>query len=139
MSRFTQPDPSGQEANNYLYAAANPCNNTDPTGAYTDARGDAIGGVTLTVGCFALGLLTTGPGAVLFGAVCATAAVIATVGGYGNARRGSRWLTLGTVLFLASLGCLVLAYVLRESSFTLAVGIAGGALLFAAILASSRR
>ncbi|WP_248760336.1 RHS repeat domain-containing protein [Pseudarthrobacter sp. SSS035] len=30
--RFTQPDPSGQEANRYLYAGANPCNNTDVTG-----------------------------------------------------------------------------------------------------------
>jgi len=32
MGRFTQPDPSGQEANTYLYAAANPINNTDPSG-----------------------------------------------------------------------------------------------------------
>lgn len=30
--RFTQPDPSGQEANRYAYAGANPCNNTDPSG-----------------------------------------------------------------------------------------------------------
>lgn len=30
--RFTQPDPSGQEQNRYLYAGANPCNNTDPSG-----------------------------------------------------------------------------------------------------------
>jgi RHS repeat-associated protein len=33
--RFTQPDPSGKESNRYLYAAANPCNNTDPTGLWT--------------------------------------------------------------------------------------------------------
>jgi len=32
IGRFTQPDPSNQETNRYLYAGANPCNNTDPTG-----------------------------------------------------------------------------------------------------------
>ncbi|MEN8656137.1 RHS repeat-associated core domain-containing protein, partial [Streptomyces sp. 21So2-11] len=35
LGRFTQPDPSGQEANPYLYAAADPVNNTDPTGLWT--------------------------------------------------------------------------------------------------------
>ncbi|WP_251043125.1 RHS repeat-associated core domain-containing protein [Arthrobacter sp. ISL-69] len=30
--RFTQPDPTGQEANRYLYAGASPYNNTDPSG-----------------------------------------------------------------------------------------------------------
>jgi RHS repeat-associated protein len=30
--RFTQPDPSWQEANRYLYAGANPINNSDPLG-----------------------------------------------------------------------------------------------------------
>ncbi|MDV2980070.1 UNVERIFIED_CONTAM: RHS repeat-associated core domain-containing protein, partial [Actinomycetes bacterium ARC8] len=30
--RFTQPDPSGQEQNRYLYAAADPISNTDPSG-----------------------------------------------------------------------------------------------------------
>jgi RHS repeat-associated protein len=32
LGRFTQPDPSGQETNPYLYAAGDPINNTDPTG-----------------------------------------------------------------------------------------------------------
>lgn len=32
QGRYTQPDPSGREANNYLYAQANPCNKKDPTG-----------------------------------------------------------------------------------------------------------
>lgn len=32
LGRFTQPDPSGQEANTYLYAGANPINGTDPSG-----------------------------------------------------------------------------------------------------------
>ncbi|WSR95887.1 hypothetical protein OG728_02135 [Streptomyces microflavus] len=32
MSRFTTPDPSGQEQNPYLYAAGDPVNRMDPTG-----------------------------------------------------------------------------------------------------------
>jgi RHS repeat-associated protein len=32
--RFTQLDPSGQEQNRYLYASANPINNTDLTGLF---------------------------------------------------------------------------------------------------------
>lgn len=32
LGRFTQPDPSGQETNAYLYAAGDPINQTDPTG-----------------------------------------------------------------------------------------------------------
>ncbi|MFJ9602610.1 RHS repeat-associated core domain-containing protein [Streptomyces althioticus] len=32
LGRFTQPDPSGQETNPYLYAAGDPINHTDPSG-----------------------------------------------------------------------------------------------------------
>ncbi len=32
LGRFTQPDPSGQEKNAYLYAAGDPINNMDPSG-----------------------------------------------------------------------------------------------------------
>lgn len=32
LGRFTQRDPSGQEANAYLYATGDPCNRTDPLG-----------------------------------------------------------------------------------------------------------
>ncbi|BFO18468.1 hypothetical protein SHKM778_48560 [Streptomyces sp. KM77-8] len=32
LGRFTQPDPSGQEANTYLYADGDPVNKTDPDG-----------------------------------------------------------------------------------------------------------
>ncbi|WP_416238179.1 RHS repeat-associated core domain-containing protein [Streptomyces mutabilis] len=35
LGRFTQPDPSGQETNPYLYAAGNPVNRTDPTGLFS--------------------------------------------------------------------------------------------------------
>ncbi|MGQ4469546.1 RHS repeat-associated core domain-containing protein [Streptomyces violaceoruber] len=35
LGRFTQPDPSGQETNPYLYAAGDPVNRTDPTGLFS--------------------------------------------------------------------------------------------------------
>ncbi|MFD7516946.1 RHS repeat-associated core domain-containing protein [Streptomyces niveus] len=35
LGRFTQPDPSGQDTNAYLYAGGDPVNNTDPTGLWT--------------------------------------------------------------------------------------------------------
>ncbi len=34
LGRWTQPDPSGQEANAYLYVAGNPVNFVDPSGLY---------------------------------------------------------------------------------------------------------
>lgn len=34
MARWTQQDPSGQDANPYLYVAANPTNLVDPTGEF---------------------------------------------------------------------------------------------------------
>ncbi|MER7663569.1 RHS repeat-associated core domain-containing protein, partial [Streptomyces sp. NPDC096193] len=50
IGRFTQPDPSGQEKNPYLYAEGDPVNRIDPTGlAAWDALGmvgDAIQGVS---------------------------------------------------------------------------------------------
>ncbi|MFI2636551.1 RHS repeat-associated core domain-containing protein [Streptomyces collinus] len=35
LGRFTQPGPSGQEKNPYLYAAGDPINNSDPTGLFS--------------------------------------------------------------------------------------------------------
>ncbi|WP_443063481.1 RHS repeat-associated core domain-containing protein [Streptomyces sp. NBC_00663] len=35
LGRFTQPDPSGQEQNAYLYAYGDPLNNSDPTGLFS--------------------------------------------------------------------------------------------------------
>ncbi|MER6159536.1 RHS repeat-associated core domain-containing protein [Streptomyces sp. NPDC001868] len=55
VGRFTQPDPSGQEKNPYLYAAGDPINNSDPTGLFSfsdllDKGSDVFGVVT---GCLA--------------------------------------------------------------------------------------
>jgi len=65
--RFTQPDTAAKEANPYLYAGANPCNATDPTGeSCTKAMvGAAIGAggmvaSAIGVGVFALGTPVTG-------------------------------------------------------------------------------
>ncbi|WP_285291507.1 RHS repeat-associated core domain-containing protein [Arthrobacter sp. ISL-69] len=58
--RFTQPDPSGQEQNRYLYAGANPVNSTDPTGLLSlgEAVGGAIG-LIFTSGAIGLGCAAT--------------------------------------------------------------------------------
>jgi RHS repeat-associated protein len=51
ISRFTQPDPSGQETDPYLYAVGDPINNSDPTGLFSfsdilDTGSDVFGVVT---------------------------------------------------------------------------------------------
>ncbi|MFJ1765352.1 RHS repeat-associated core domain-containing protein [Amycolatopsis sp. NPDC088138] len=60
-ARFTQPDPTGQEANTYAYGAGDPVNNSDPNGdsvlggigKLLVATGAAIvGGTAVAVGCF---------------------------------------------------------------------------------------
>ncbi|MFD7957133.1 RHS repeat-associated core domain-containing protein [Streptomyces ardesiacus] len=77
LGRFTQPDPSGQEQNAYLYAAGDPINNSDPPGcslslmpwvavAGTLADAAAVGAAGLAcagtagVGCVAAGVITSG-------------------------------------------------------------------------------
>jgi RHS repeat-associated protein len=62
IGRFTQPDPSGQEKNPYLYAEGDPVNRIDPTG--TLSLGDVMdtvgkAGDAIAVGEFA-GQLATG-------------------------------------------------------------------------------
>ncbi|MGA5499245.1 RHS repeat-associated core domain-containing protein [Streptomyces cinereoruber] len=49
LGRFTQPDPSGQETNPYLYAAGDPINHTDPSGLWTgwDTVATVMTGVAL--------------------------------------------------------------------------------------------
>ncbi len=45
IGRFTQPDPSGQEKNPYLYAEGDPVNRIDPTGLWVAGAVGAVGGL----------------------------------------------------------------------------------------------
>ncbi|MFF7849046.1 RHS repeat-associated core domain-containing protein [Streptomyces sp. NPDC007910] len=72
LGRFTQPDPSGQEKNPYLYAVGDPINHTDPTGLLSvDGIGNALG-----IGGILYSGLTEGEDA----AEVATASMIADIG-----------------------------------------------------------
>lgn len=82
---FTQPDPSGQETDNYLYADGDPANYEDPGGQFSfdDVVSGIVGGLTgLATGIVCAGT-TFGVGAVtgtceLLGVATGTAAGIAT-------------------------------------------------------------
>ncbi|MFC8402743.1 RHS repeat-associated core domain-containing protein [Streptomyces griseoincarnatus] len=64
LGRFTQPDPSGQETNPYLYAAGDPINHVDPSGLgwfmgtvrFVKSKGSMLLGRAsgvIVVGCYA--------------------------------------------------------------------------------------
>ncbi|WP_430727352.1 RHS repeat-associated core domain-containing protein [Streptomyces beigongshangae] len=94
---FTQPDPSGQEKNPYLYAEGDPVNRIDPNGllsfsSVTETVGSTLGTVVgaaaaaalctaATVGCIALGV---GMGALGGGA---GGAIGSAIGGGGSEDR----------------------------------------------------
>lgn len=62
--RFTQYDPSGQEANPYVYAAGNPISFSDVTGLMTDAEAELTGQiVTAAFDVAAIGLIAGTGGA----------------------------------------------------------------------------
>ncbi|MEU7283054.1 RHS repeat-associated core domain-containing protein [Streptomyces sp. NPDC045431] len=71
--RFTQPDPSGQETNPYLYAAGDPVNRTDPTGLLSLSGALEVAGIGLTLGALA----ASGP----LGIGLGVAAAAADIGG----------------------------------------------------------
>ncbi|MGW4276308.1 RHS repeat-associated core domain-containing protein [Streptomyces seoulensis] len=66
IGRFTQPDPSGQEQNPYLYAEGDPVNHIDPNGLIAWAKyGEKClkGGAQSTVVGLYTGVSETGVGA----------------------------------------------------------------------------
>ncbi|CAL9321361.1 hypothetical protein SUDANB66_06317 [Streptomyces sp. SudanB66_2053] len=83
LGRFTQPDPSGQETNPYLYAVGDPVNNTDPTGLAPSAGEITV--VTLGVISMATGVggaLATGVvAAEVLGGISLTTGIAGGVGG----------------------------------------------------------
>jgi RHS repeat-associated protein len=89
--RFTQEDPSGQGANSYLYAGANPINYGDPSGLFS--FGDAVGAVvglaitTAVVGTFCAA--TVGVGCSIVAAVT-IGAIAGGVGGLTARAVGAR-------------------------------------------------
>jgi len=89
LGRFTQPDPSGQETNTYLYAVGNPVDNTDPTGLYSWGNfGSDVGGV---VGGLAAGVVIAGACTASFGIGClAAGAVIGAAAGGAGAGIGQK-------------------------------------------------
>ncbi|MET9987726.1 RHS repeat-associated core domain-containing protein, partial [Streptomyces rochei] len=53
FGRFTQPDPSGQEKNAYLYAGGDPVNNTDPSGLLSLGEGLGLAGTVIGLAALA--------------------------------------------------------------------------------------
>ncbi|MDQ0028490.1 RHS repeat-associated core domain-containing protein [Arthrobacter bambusae] len=84
--RFTQSDPSGQEANRYLYAGANPVSNTDPTGldllgtVFAAVLSAPLAAVGATAVCALPGAVGCLVGAALFGAFAGAAIAGANAG-----------------------------------------------------------
>ncbi|HKU35694.1 MAG TPA: RHS repeat-associated core domain-containing protein, partial [Paenarthrobacter sp.] len=90
--RFTQPDPSAQEPNRYIYAGGNPINAVDPAGLdfipSAGAAAAAIAGLAIaTVGTASICLLTAIAGcltgAAAFGAFAGAVGAGATAASFG--------------------------------------------------------
>lgn len=86
LGRFTQPDPSGQENNAYLYTAGDPVNRVDPTGLFGFPE---VAGLVLGTAIGAAATLVTGSplvGGIIGG--CAVGAIAEGANGNGAADMG---------------------------------------------------
>lgn len=92
--RFTQPDPSSREENNYLYAGANPITNSDTSGlSFLEGfAGELVGGLVGVVGV-ALGATVgkTLPGVALSAGIGCLAAGANDIVGQGSPAGGIDW------------------------------------------------
>ncbi|MHA7267196.1 RHS repeat-associated core domain-containing protein [Arthrobacter halodurans] len=88
--RFTQPDPSGQEANTYAYAECNPINLKDPSGlapSTCQVSGATTAGLTAATGALAVwsvvatGTIVGAPAGVVLTAATAAAGAGAALSG----------------------------------------------------------
>jgi hypothetical protein len=96
LGRFTQPDPSGQETNQYLYAEGDPVNNNDPDGTFSLDTGLKFAGIDLAIGA----AVATGPLSIGLG----VAAIAADEGGlYADGASGGTMAATG-ILDAATLG-----------------------------------
>ncbi|MFJ6000468.1 RHS repeat-associated core domain-containing protein [Streptomyces sp. NPDC092370] len=111
LGRFTQPDPSGQEANPYLYASGDPINNTDPSGLFGwpdigEGLGAFAGGVlgvaaTAAVCSTGIGCVVAGVALVGLGSGSGASIGTALAGGNNEERadafmNGALWGALGS-------------------------------------------
>lgn len=98
VGRFTQPDPSGQEQNPYLYAEGDPVNRIDPSGLLDWGKYGmecVKGGAQSALIGLATGVTETGVGALAaFGEGCAQNVAVEAVGDYvdQNAGEALNWL-----------------------------------------------
>lgn len=111
QGRFTQSDPSGQEANRYLYAGANPINFSDPTGlnlfgtVVAAALTAPIAAVGVTAVCALTGVVGCLVGAALFGAFSGAAIAGANAGTSGTTLQQS-----GTETLLGGVGGAIVGF-----------------------------
>jgi RHS repeat-associated protein len=112
LGRFTQPDPSGQETNQYLYAGGDPVNEIDPGGtvAWGEYALDCVKGGTMSAGIgLATGATETGVGAVgLLAGGCAEEVGTDVVSDYFDEDAGEAVNLLSTVKDLGDIGSALL-------------------------------
>ncbi|MFD5377085.1 RHS repeat-associated core domain-containing protein [Streptomyces griseoincarnatus] len=106
IGRFTQPDPSGQEKNPYLYAEGDPVNRIDPTGLLSLGEGLGLAGTVVGLAALApvsapvaIGAAAVGTGLSVEGSIASgnSAAETVAVGILGRVRNGAHPLPGGAV------------------------------------------